>query len=139
MSALEIKPPKSKRTSNGGSESTDADGRPSKVRKLNDGAFEDSVSRALIPPNNDDSQSQAPKIREPFKQCIEELFQTLYQLTLSTELTPKVIFVHQFLMLLHRCGGNRIRPILTLIPVNLMQHLFKIMSVDEFSYDFILK
>lgn len=135
-----MKSSKSKRTLNGGNEASDVDARPNKVRKLADGTFDESAARASLATSHDDSQSAtAPKIREPLKQCIEELFQTLYQLTLSTELTPKVIFVHQFLVLLHRCGGHRIRPILPLIPANLMQHLFKIMSVDEFSYDFILK
>lgn len=136
MSALEIKAPKSKRASNGG-DASDTD-RPSKVRKLNDGSIEEGR-----PPNAspaiDENPPQTSKMREPLKECMEELFQLLYQLTFSTELTPKVIFVHQFLVLLHRYGGTRIRPILPLIPNGLMQNLFKILSVDDFSYDFILK
>lgn len=135
VSALEIKPSKSKRIPGG----DDIDSRPNKVRKINDNTFEESATRASNSANADDIQPQAPKMREPLKICIEELFRTLHQLTLCTELTPKVVFVHQFLLLLHRCGGNRIRPILTLIPPNFTQNLFKVMSVDEFSYDFVLK
>lgn len=144
VSALEIKPSKAKRTSNG-NESNDNESRPTKVRKMNDSPFELSASRNT--PTNDSntssstlsSSSTTNKIREPLRICLQNLFQTLYQLTFSNELTPKVIFVHHFLNFLHRCGGNRIKPILNLIPNNLMKNLLKIMNVNEFNYDFILK
>lgn len=147
MSSLEKTASKAKRPLSGG-ETNDGE-RPAKIRKteedslleiLTDGQEKaDGVSNGDNDTKQSSSSSSTAKIQEPLKSCLYDLFQTLYQLTFSSELTPKVLFVHQFLTYLHRCGGEKIQFILNLIPSGLMQNLLKITNGTSFNYDFILR
>lgn len=121
-----------------------SDERPSKVRKMDDSLLEilsDGQERAEIITNgdNDENLTSISKIQGPLKSCLQDLFQTLYKITFSSDLTPKVLFVHQFLTYLHRCGGEIIMPILNTIPSGLMRNLLKITNGTSYNYDFILR
>lgn len=146
ISTLGIKPAKAKTLPNG----TDDNERPAKIRKLEDSPFDILASGQEKGPNlinadnNGTPMTSATtttkfKMREPLRICLRDLLQSLYQLTFTNELTPKVVFVHQFLTYLHRCDRNRIGPVLNLIPTGLMKNLLKVMSTNEFSYDYILR
>lgn len=150
-------------------ETLNDDERPAKVRKVDDsllGILSDGTEKIDSKPNGDGdaaaasststtaastkSPSKSPskassktasvvKIHEPLKSCLQDLFQTLYKLTFSSDLTPKVLFVRQFLIYLHRCGGESILPVLNIIPTGLMKNLLKISNDSTFNYDFILR
>lgn len=120
--------------------------RPAKIRKVDESLLDilsDGPEKMESTSNGDcnGSTSTAIKLPEPLKGCLQHLFQTLFRLTFSSDLTPKVIFVQQFLIFLHRCGGECILPILNVIPNGLMKNLLKISMVDgtTFNYDFILR
>lgn len=141
MTSLEKSAYKIKRSFNGNDTS---DERPAKVRKLDDSLLEmlsDGQERAENVSNgdNDASSTSSNKIQEPLKTCLQDLFQTLYKLTFSSDLTSKVLFVHQFLTYMHRCGGETIMPVLNIIPNGLMKNLLKITNGTSFNYDFILR
>lgn len=147
ISTLGTKPViKSKTILNG----NDGSERPAKIRKLDETPFDliasgsdkqtqNPSSSASKNENNQKSTATTFKMGEPLRICLRDLLQTLYQLTFTNELTPKVLFVHQFLTYLHRCDRNRIASILNLIPIGLMKNLLKVMSANEFSYDYILR
>lgn len=141
MSSLERSENKIKRPYNGNDASDD---RPAKIRKIDDSLLDiltDGQDRTENISNGDNgiSSSSATKIQEPLRSCLQNLFQTLYKLTFSSDMTPKVLFVHQFLTYLHRCGGESIMPILNLIPIGLMKNLLKITNGTSYNYDFILR
>lgn len=146
ISTLGIKTTKTKTLLNG----SDDNERPAKIRKLEDSTFDILASdhekgqNSLNGDNNTTPITPTAtttkfKMREPLRICLRDLLQSLYQLTFTNELTPKVLFVHQFLTYLHRCDRNRIEPVLNLIPTELMKNLLKVMSTNEFSYDYILR
>lgn len=144
ISSLEKTATKIKRPSNG-SEPIDGE-RPAKVRKIDDSLLEmlgDGQEKMETVSNGDNETSAPPpstmKIPEPLKSCLQDLFRTLYQLTFSSELTPKVLFVRQFLIYLHRCGGECIMPVLNIIPNGLMKNLLRIANDTAFNYDFVLR
>lgn len=147
ISTLGIKTVKAKTLPNG----SDDNERPAKIRKIEDSPFDILASSGQEKGQNSiNGDSNATpmtttatttkfKMREPLRICLRDLLQSLYQLTFTNELTPKVLFVHQFLTYLHRCDRNRIGPVLNLIPTGLMKNLLKVMSTNEFSYDYILR
>lgn len=142
MSSLEKNAQKSKRTLNG---NDSCDERPAKIRKMDDSLLEilsDGQEKAEQVTNGGDNETNSSnlmKIQEPLKSCLQDLFQTLYKLTFSSDLMPKVLFVHQFLTYLHRCGGETIMPVLNIIPSGLMKNLLKITNGTSYNYDFILR
>lgn len=81
----------------------------------------------------------AVEIQEPLNSCLQNLFKTLHKLTFSSDLTPKVLFVRQFLIYLHRCGGDSILPVLNIFPSDLMKNLLRIPNDSTFNYDFVLR
>lgn len=136
VSSLELKTNKKKR-SQSSSDLHDGDTRLAKVRKMDeDDTISHSQDATALPAT---SNGSAVKMREPLRVCLQDLFQTLYQLTFSNEMTPKILFVHKFLTYFHQCGGKRITPVLNLIPNGLMKNLLKIINFNDCSYDFILK
>lgn len=144
ISSLEKTADKSKRQSNG-KETIDGE-RPAKIRKIDDSLLEmltDGQEKMETVSNGDNetstTSSSTVRIQEPLKSCLRNFFQTLYKLTYSSELTPKVLFVRQFLIYLHRCGGECITPVLNIIPNGLMKNLLGIASDTAFNYDFILR
>lgn len=141
MSSLEKNAQTTKRSLNGNDAS---DERPAKVRKMDDSLLEilsDGAEKAESVTNgdNDTNSTSFVRIQEPLKSCLQDLFQTLYKLTFSSDLTPKVLFVHQFLTYLHRCGGESIMLVLNIIPSGLMKNLLKITNGTSYNYDFILR
>lgn len=104
-----------------------------------------SSSSAKSPTKSPSSKSSSAKksstaeIPEPLNGCLQNLFKTLYKLTFSSDLTPKVLFVRQFLIYLHRCGGESILPVLNIFPSDLMKNLLKIPNDSTFNYDFVLR
>lgn len=145
VSSLEKTSKKTKRSLNE-NDANDSE-RPAKVRRIDDSLLE-MLSDGGCPADrmdtnangdNDATASSATKVHEPLKSCLQELFRTLYKLTFSSDLTPKVQFVHQFLTYLHRCGGDSILPVLNIIPAGLMKNLLKISNDTTFNYDFILR
>lgn len=144
VSSLQKTPKKIKRSLNG-NDGSDGE-RPAKVRKIDDSLLDilsDGQDKMDTTTNGDNdtnsSTSTTITIQEPLKSCLHDLFQTLYKLTFSSDLTPKVLFVRQFLIYLHRCGGECIMPILNIIPSGLMKNLLKIANDTVFNYDFILR
>lgn len=92
------------------------------------------------PSSKSSSKKQSTaEIPEPLNGCLQNLFKTLYKLTFSSDLTPKVLFVRQFLIYLHRCGGESILPVLNIFPSDLMKNLLKIPNDSTFNYDFVLR
>lgn len=101
-------------------------------------------SSAKSPTKSPSSKSSGKKpstaeLPEPLNGCLQNLFKTLYKLTFSSDLTPKVLFVRQFLIYLHRCGGESILPVLNIFPSDLMKNLLKIPNDSTFNYDFVLR
>lgn len=141
MSSLEKNKQKTKRSFNGNDSS---DERPAKVRKMDDSLLDilsdgQEISENVTNGDNDTNSTSSARVQEPLKSCLIDLFQTLYKLTFSSDLTPKVLFVHQFLTYLHRCGGEAILPVLNIIPSGLMKNLLKITNGTSYNYDFILR
>lgn len=109
-----------------------------------DGDVNFQSSSTKSPTKSPSSKSSAKKpstteIPEPLNGCLQNLFKTLHKLTFSSDLTPKVLFVRQFLIYLHRCGGESILPVLNIFPSDLMKNLLKIPNDSTFNYDFVLR
>lgn len=141
MSSLEKNKQKTKRSFNGNDSSNE---RPAKIRKMDDSLLDilsdgQEIAENITNGDNDTNSTSSARVQEPLKSCLIDLFQTLYKLTFSSDLTPKVLFVHQFLTYLHRCGGEAILPVLNIIPSGLMKNLLKITNGTSYNYDFILR
>ncbi|KAM8710670.1 hypothetical protein ACLKA7_017314 [Drosophila subpalustris] len=70
-------------------------------------------------------------LKEPLQSSVKHIFRVFLQFVSGDELSPKAIFVYQFISLLVECGGERVAPVLRLLPGNLMQQLLKVLATDD--------
>lgn len=111
-----------------------------KSRKLNpDVTGGDSSSNDFITETIANTRSESPTVREPLQSCLQNLFKIFAQFLKCDELSPKINFIFEFLLLLVQCGKDRIKPVLKLLPNGLVQNLLKIITTDEFTVGFILR
>lgn len=71
------------------------------------------------------------QLREPLQSSIQYIFRVFQQFVTTDELSPKIYFVYQFITLLVECGKDRIRPVLKLLPPNLINNLLKVMLTED--------
>lgn len=111
-----------------------------KQRKLNpDVASSDTSSSDFITETIANSRNESPAVREPLQSCLQNLFKIFAQFLKCDELSPKINFIFEFLLLLVQCGKEKIKPVLKLLPNGLVQNLLKIITTDEFTVGFILR
>lgn len=112
-----------------------------KSRKLNpdvtvaDTSSNDFITETIANTRNESSIT----IREPLQSCLQNLFKIFAQFLKCDELSPKINFVFEFLLILVQCGKDKIKPVLKLLPNGLVQNLLKIISTDEFTVGFIVR
>ncbi|KAH8260610.1 hypothetical protein KR038_008678 [Drosophila bunnanda] len=70
-------------------------------------------------------------LREPLQTSVQHIFGVFVQFVSGDELSPKAVFVYQFISLLVECGGERVAPVLRLLPSNLVQQLLKVLVTDD--------
>uniref|UniRef100_W8BVH2 Mediator of RNA polymerase II transcription subunit 24 n=2 Tax=Ceratitis capitata TaxID=7213 RepID=W8BVH2_CERCA len=120
-----------------------------KLRKLNqEGGSDNSCSNDFLSDNhplltavNSDTTNKTTgrdtirtaTLKEPLYSSVQYIFKLLQQFVTSDVLTPKVYFAYRFISLLIECGGERIRPVLKLLPVQLIQNLLKVMVSEDIS------
>lgn len=71
------------------------------------------------------------QLKEILQTSIQYIFKVFQQFVTTDELSPKTYFVYQFITLLVECGKERIRPVLKLLPTNLVHNLMKVMMTDD--------
>ncbi|XP_017129534.1 mediator of RNA polymerase II transcription subunit 24 [Drosophila elegans] len=70
-------------------------------------------------------------LREPLQRSVQHIFGVFLQFVSGDELSPKAVFVYQFISLLVECGGERVAPVLRLLPASLVQQLLKVLVTDD--------
>ncbi|KAH8305065.1 hypothetical protein KR059_004448 [Drosophila kikkawai] len=70
-------------------------------------------------------------LKEPLQTSVQHIFGVFLQFVSGDELSPKAVFVYQFISLLVECGGERVAPVLRLLPSNLVQQLLKVLVTDD--------
>ncbi|EDX09655.1 mediator of RNA polymerase II transcription subunit 24 [Drosophila simulans] len=70
-------------------------------------------------------------LREPLQTSVQHIFAVFLQFVSGDELSPKAVFVYQFISLLVECGGERVAPVLRLLPNGLVQQLLKVLVTDD--------
>ncbi|EDV50726.1 mediator of RNA polymerase II transcription subunit 24 [Drosophila erecta] len=70
-------------------------------------------------------------LREPLQTSVQHIFGVFLQFVSGDELSPKAVFVYQFISLLVECGGERVAPVLRLLPNGLVQQLLKVLVTDD--------
>ncbi|XP_017074176.1 mediator of RNA polymerase II transcription subunit 24 [Drosophila eugracilis] len=70
-------------------------------------------------------------LREPLHTSVQHIFGVFVQFVSGDELSPKAVFVYQFISLLVECGGDRVAPVLRLLPTTLVQQLLKVLVTDD--------
>ncbi|XP_067643871.1 mediator of RNA polymerase II transcription subunit 24 isoform X2 [Eurosta solidaginis] len=129
-----------------------------KLRKLNqEGGSDNSCSNDFLCDNhpllsaagvvNNDTagssiareSTRLPTLKEPLHSSVQHIFKILHQFVSSDQLTPKVYFAYRFISLLVECGGERVRPLLKLLPPQLIQNLLKIMVTENISVGLICR
>lgn len=149
VSSLEVclKTTTKKRRNSNICDSLDIAGPLAKIRRLN--PDESSNSSLNDYPLQDDfatsmstdyaAEPQIAVIREPLQTCLQNLFKTFAQFTVFDDLSPRIYFIFQLLMLLQQCGKDRVAPALKLLPPGLIQNLLKVMVTNDSTYEFILR
>ncbi|EDV95942.1 mediator of RNA polymerase II transcription subunit 24 [Drosophila grimshawi] len=82
-------------------------------------------------PNTDLLRATPVNLKEPLHSSVKHIFRVFLQFVSGDELSPKAVFVYQFISLLVECGGERVAPVLRLLPPNLMQQLLKVLATDD--------
>ncbi|KAH8361415.1 hypothetical protein KR084_001486 [Drosophila pseudotakahashii] len=70
-------------------------------------------------------------LKEPLQTSVQHIFGVFVQFVSGDELSPKAVFVYQFISLLVECGGERVAPVLRLLPTSLVQQLLKVLVTDD--------
>ncbi|EDW79003.1 uncharacterized protein Dwil_GK12010 [Drosophila willistoni] len=78
-----------------------------------------------------DVRATPQNLKESLQSSIQHIFGVFVQFVSGDELSPKAIFVYQFISLLIECGGERVAPVLRLLPSNLVQQLLKVMATED--------
>lgn len=113
----------------------------SKVRKLGENS-DSSCSNDFILDSTNQMQAlttgdsgDVVVLKDSLQHSIQYIFKVFSNFLLSSleqnELSPNIYFIFQFITLLVECGKDRVKPIVKLIPTNLIQNLLKVMVTDE--------
>lgn len=86
---------------------------------------------SLLSTNNAELRTTPLSVKEPLQSSVKHIFRVFLQFVSGDELSPKAVFVYQFISLLVECGGDRVAPVLRLLPPNLMQQLLKVLATDD--------
>ncbi|XP_037940607.1 mediator of RNA polymerase II transcription subunit 24 isoform X2 [Teleopsis dalmanni] len=133
-----------KRSRSHDSEETDMVNNP-KMRKIATEGSDNSCSNDFINDNHlllnasANLKENLTTLKEPLNSSVQHIFKVFQQFVSSEEISPKTYFVYQFLSLLVECGRERVRPVLKLIPANLIQNLLKVMKTDDLSVGLITR
>jgi len=88
------------------------------------------VASMLSTPNTE-LRATPLSLKEPLQSSVKHIFRVFLQFVSGDELSPKAVFVYQFISLLVECGGERVAPVLRLLPPNLIQQLLKVLATDD--------
>lgn len=118
-----------------------------KIRKLNPDGSDNSCSNDFISESTHQltsgsnfSNKEIPiTIKEPLQTSIQLIFKIFTQFLETDELSPKIYFIFQFISFLVECGKERVKPVLKLLPNNLLQNLLKVMVTDEITVGLICR
>ncbi|XP_017843527.2 mediator of RNA polymerase II transcription subunit 24 [Drosophila busckii] len=109
-----------------------------KVRKVLDGESSNDFTDGSAPTAGNTASLSSTELRspplslkEPLQSSMKHIFRVFLQFVRGDELSPKSVFVYQFISLLVECGGERVAPVLRLLPANLMQQLLKVLATDD--------
>ncbi|XP_073842226.1 mediator complex subunit 24 [Musca autumnalis] len=122
-----------------------------KMRKIAGEGSDNSCSNDFLTENNlllgssltalhaSNMRESPTQLREPLQSSIQYIFKIFQHFVASDELSPKIYFVYQFITLLVECGKDRIRPILKLMPANLIHNLLKVMLTEDINVGLITR
>lgn len=115
-------------------------GNAAKLRKLTNPESSDNSSSSDFAMETHQSSKEPPSIiKEPLQSTIQGIFKLFAQFVTTDELSPRVYFIFQFISLLVECGKDRVKPVLKLLPNNLIQNLLKVMVTDEITVGLICR
>lgn len=86
---------------------------------------------SMLGTNSAELRATPLSLKEPLQSSVKHIFRVFLQFVSGDELSPKAIFVYQFISLLVESGGDRVAPVLRLFPPNLMQQLLKVLATDD--------
>lgn len=75
----------------------------------------------------------------PLHHALLNLFKAFSHFVSVDQLSPKICFISQFLSLLVQLGGDPVKPLLRLMPPNLIQNLLRVIVTDECTTGFVLR
>ncbi|XP_026849415.1 mediator of RNA polymerase II transcription subunit 24 [Drosophila persimilis] len=87
--------------------------------------------RLASPSSSTELRATPQTLKEPLQSSIQHIFSVFLQFVSGDELSPKAVFVYQFISLLVECGGERVAPVLRLLPANLVQQLLKVLPTED--------
>lgn len=120
------------------------------MRKINADGSDNSCSNDFLSENSlllsssvslhSNSLRETPtQLKEPLQSVMQYIFKVFQQFVSTDELSPKIYFVYQFITLLVECGKERVRPVLKLLPPNLINNLIKVMLTDDINVGLIAR
>ncbi|XP_017088440.2 mediator of RNA polymerase II transcription subunit 24 [Drosophila bipectinata] len=86
---------------------------------------------SLMGSNSAELRTTPVTLKEPLQSSVQHIFGVFLQFVSGDELSPKAVFVYQFISLLVECGGERVTPVLRLLPPQLVQQLLKVLATDD--------
>lgn len=110
-----------------------------KVRKIETDEHETMSSDFVFDMKPSISQTPPTVVHGPLHNALLNLFQAFAQFMSVDHLSPKICFISQFLSLLVQLGGDPIKPLLRLMPPNLIQNMLRVIVTDECTTGFILR
>ncbi|TMW52032.1 hypothetical protein DOY81_002884 [Sarcophaga bullata] len=128
----------------------DHDINAAKMRKINADGSDNSCSNDFLSENSlllsstvsmhSNSLRETPtQLKESLQTVMQYIFKVFHQFVSTDELSPKIYFVYQFITLLVECGKERVRPVLKLLPPNLINNLIKVMLTDDINVGLIAR
>lgn len=89
------------------------------------------LAGSLLGSNSSELRTTPMTLKEPLQSSVQHIFGVFMQFVSGDELSPKAVFVYQFISLLVECGGERVAPVLRLLPPQLVQQLLKVLATDD--------
>lgn len=110
-----------------------------KVRKIETDEHDTMSSDFVFDMKPAVSQTPPAVVHGPLHNALLNLFQAFAQFMSVDQLSPKICFISQFLSLLVQLGGDPVKPLLRLMPPNLIQNMLRVIVTDECTTGFILR
>lgn len=110
-----------------------------KTRKIETDEHETMSSDFVFDMTPQMNQAPPAVVHGPLHIALLNLFQAFAQFVSVDQLSPKICFISQFLSLLVQLGGDPVKPLLRLMPPNLIQNLLRVIVTDECTTGFILR